>query len=134
MYGTLDISTSALVANRARMDVISANLANRETILDADGAYAPYRRRFTVLAPGDPATGATGGVHVASIELDHGPLEPRFEPGSPHANADGYVYYPNIDPVIEQMNAMEAARSYEANIAAIEATKSMLSVALQLLA
>ena len=56
------------------------------------------------------------------------PLEPPF------ADEDGYVYYPNVDPVIEQMNAMEAARAYEANITALEATKSMFSVALQIIA
>ncbi len=57
-----------------------------------------------------------------------------LEPGSPYADEDGYVYYPNVDPVIEQMNAMEAARAYEANISALEATKSMFSVALQIIA
>jgi flagellar basal-body rod protein FlgC len=71
---------------------------------------------------------------VARIEIDAGPLRTKHEPGSPFANADGYVGYPNVHAVIEQMDAMEAARSYEANITAIEATKSMFSVALQILA
>ena len=62
------------------------------------------------------------------------PIGRMFEPGSPYADADGYVYYPNIDPVVEQMNAMEATRAYEANITALEATKSMFSIALQILA
>jgi flagellar basal-body rod protein FlgC len=133
MYGTLDISTSGLIAQRTRLDVISGNLANRDSILNADGEYEPFRRRFAVLGAGEPDRGGHLGVHVAAIELDEGALELRFEPGSPFANADGYVGYPNINPVIEQMNAMEAARAYEANIAAIEATKSMIGVALQLL-
>ncbi len=134
MYGSLDISTSALVAQRTRLNIVAANVANSQTILNADGEYDPYRRRFAVFATGDPATGSTQGVHVAEIRIDQGPLRPVLEPGSPYADADGYVYYPNVDPIVEQMNAMEATRAYEANITAIEATKSMLSIALQILA
>ena len=59
---------------------------------------------------------------------------PKYQPGSPFADTDGYVEYPNVDSVLEQMNALEASRAYEANITAIEATKSMISVALQILA
>ena len=134
MYGSLDISTSALVAQRTRLNIVAANVANSQTILNADGEYEPYRRRYAVFAPGDPANGSTQGVHVAEIQIDQGPLRPVLQPGSPFADEKGYVYYPNVQPVIEQMNAMEAARAYEANITAIEATKSMFSVALQIIA
>jgi flagellar basal-body rod protein FlgC len=133
MYGALDISTSALVAQRTRLNVIAANIANQKSVINESGAYEPYRRRFAVFAPGDPARNSDKGVHVAAIAIDARPLRPVLEPGSPFANADGYVYYPNVDPVIEQMNAMEAQRAYEANITAVEATKSMFSVALRLL-
>jgi len=134
MYGALDISTSALVAQRTRLNVIAANIANQKSVINEQGNYEPYRRRFAVFAPGDPARSSEQGVHVAAIQVDAGPLRPVLEPGSPFADADGYVYYPNVDPVIEQMNAMEAQRAYEANITAVEATKSMFSVALRLLA
>jgi flagellar basal-body rod protein FlgC len=134
MYGALDTSTSGLVAQRTRFDIFSANVANSRTILNADGEYEPYRRRFPLLAQGDELNANAAGVHVASIEIDDGPLRMEYEPGSPYADADGYVGYPNIDPVVEQMNAMVAFRAYEANIAAVEATKSMLSAALQMLA
>ena len=134
MYGTLDISSSALVAQRTRLNVIAANIANSKAILNEAGEYDPYRRRFAVFAPGDPQRGEPGGVHVAAIQSDPSPLRPAFEPGSPYADEDGYVYYPNVDPVIESMNAMEATRAYEANITAIEATKSMFSIALQIIA
>lgn len=134
MYGALDISTSALVANRVRLATIAGNIANRDAIVGPDGAHEPYRRRFVVLAPGDPESGTPLGVHVRSVELDTSDFRLKHEPGSPYADADGFVAYPNVNPVVEQMNAMEATRSYEANIAVIEATKSMMSVALQLLA
>ena len=134
MYGILDISTSGLVAQRTRLNIVAANVANAKSILNAQGEYDPYRRRFAVFASGDPSAGSDRGVHVADILIDDGPLRPVLEPGSRFADEDGYVYYPNVDPVIEAMNAMEAARAYEANISAIEATKSMFSVALQIIA
>ena len=133
MYGSLDVSTSALVAQRTRLNVISANIASQKAILKADGEYEPYRRRYTVFAAGDPSRGSSEGVHVKSIAIDGGPLRPVLDPDSPYADADGYVYYPNVDSIIESMNAMEATRAYEANITAIEATKSMMSVALQII-
>ena len=134
MYGSLDISTSALVAQRTRMNVISANIANKDVILNAQGEYEPFRRRIPILAAGDPATGSPHGVHVAAIIEDEAPLMKRLDPDSPYADSEGYVEYPNVHTVTESINAMEAARSYEANIAAIEATKSMTSLALELLA
>ncbi|TVQ54597.1 MAG: flagellar basal body rod protein FlgC [Phycisphaerales bacterium] len=133
MLGSLDISTSGLIAQRTRLNVVAANVANKDTILNENGEYEPFRRRIAHLAAGDPSRGEPMGVHVSNIELDDGTPMLKYEPGSPFADENGYVGYPNINPVVEQMNAMEAARSYEANIAAIEATKSMTSIALQLL-
>ena len=134
MFGVLDVSTSGLIAQRTRLEIISANLDNSDSLLNAAGEYEPYRRRFAVLAAGDPSLGEPDGVHIASIELDQSPLRRKYEPGSPFADEKGYVSYPNVNPVMEQMNAMEAVRAYEANIAAIEATKSMMTVALQIIA
>ena len=70
MYGALDISASALVAQRTRLNVISANIAGKQALLNADGEYEPYRRRFAVFAVGDPSRGISDGVHVQSIEID----------------------------------------------------------------
>lgn len=134
MFGSLDISASALVAQRTRLEVISANLANRNAIYDAEGNYAPYRRRVPVFAQGDPSRGSREGVHVAEILLDNSDLRRAYEPGHPEADEQGYVQYPNIDPTVEVVNAMEASRAYEANITAAEATKSMMQSSLRLLA
>ncbi len=131
MYGSLDISTSALTANRVLLEVISSNLANKDAILNDQGEYEPFRRRIAMLAAG--TDGESEGVRVSEIQLDESPLQPKYEPSSQYADADGYVYYPNVNPVIEQMNAMIAQRSYEANVAAIEATKSMYGIALQMI-
>ncbi len=138
MYGLLDISTSGMVAQRTRMETISANIANANTILDSEGRVNPFRRRIAHFAAGSPGSGTeTGralGVHVAEIEADENAVRKRWMPGSPYADADGYVPFPDIDPLKEQVNAMEAARSYEANVAAAETTKTMLAQALRLLA
>ena len=66
--------------------------------------------------------------------LDNAPFKKVFEPGNPNADAGGYVDYPNIDPTVEQISALEASRAYEANITAAEATKSMMQASLRLLA
>jgi flagellar basal-body rod protein FlgC len=142
MYGALDISTSGMIAQRTRLASISANIANRATILDSEGNVNPYRRRMVHFAPGDPSAKTTEGrrmgVHVAAIEVDNAPFNMYWDPTHPYAYRDGpnkgYVPHPNINPVVEQINALEASRAYEANVVAAEATKSMIAQALRLLA
>lgn len=139
MYGVLDISTSGLIAQRIRLSAISSNIANRDTLLNAQGEYDPYRRREVIFEPGDPtaktAQGQAMGVHVAEISINEHALRQRWDPGSPYdTDGDGYIQVPDIDPVFEQVNAMEAVRAYEANIAAADATKQMVAQALRLLA
>lgn len=138
MYGSLDISTSGMVAERTRFASISANIANRNTLVDSQGRYNPYRRREVMFAPGDPsaatAEGRAMGVHVARISINQDSLVERHDPDHPFADERGYVKVPDINPIVEQLNAMEAVRSYEANVQAAEATKSMLTQALRLLA
>ena len=137
MFGTLDISSSALLAQRTRMDTIAANIANMNTTRNARNEPIPYRRRFAVFAPGQggrgPAAGKPG-VHVQQIGLDPSPFHRRYDPGHADAGADGYVAYPNIDMAIEFVNALEASRAYEANVTTMEVTKSMINASLRLLA
>lgn len=134
MFGSLDVSASALVAHKTRLNVISANLANRDAIENADGEYSPFRRRVAMFATGDPSSGREQGVHVREIELDQSPFQPRLMPGHKHADADGYVYFPNIDSTFELVDAMEATRAYEANITVAEATKSIFRNSMRILA
>lgn len=138
MYGALDISTSGMIAQRTRLDAIAANIANRDTILNADGQPDPFRKRLVHLAPGDPSAssraGRDRGVHVVSIEPDQDAVRLRHDPSNPYADERGYVRVPDIDPAVEQVNAMEAVRAYEANVVAAEASKTMLAQALRLIA
>ncbi len=138
MYGSLDISTSGMIAQRIRMGAIAANIANSETILDSSGNLNPFRKRLVHFSSGNPSamsrSGRAMGVHVAEIEADADAIRPRYIPGSPYADEQGYVPYPDINPSLEQINAMQAARSYEANVVAAETSKQMMAQALRLLA
>ncbi len=139
MYGSLDISTSGMIAQRIRLEAISANLANKDAILNSKGEYDPFRRREVMFAAGNPGASTPGGqemgVHVSEIFVNQDALREQFAPGSPYDDdKDGYILVPDIDPVTEQVNAMEAMRAYEANVAAAQATKTMMAQALRLLA
>ncbi len=143
MYGSLDISVSGMVAQRMRLDVIASNIANRDAILDPQGRLNPYRRRIAVFSPGDPTAKTPGGrelgVQVSQILFDEAPFRKVYDPTNPYARPSGspdagYVDYPNVDLATEGVNAIEAVRAYEANVAAAEANKAMVAQALRLLA
>ncbi len=143
MYGNLDISVSGMIAQRQRLETIASNLANRSATRDANGDPNPYRRRFVVFQEGDPAAitprGRSQGVHVDSIELDMSEFQKRYDPSHPDAQPDGhpdagYVYLPNVDSIMEQIDALDAQRAYEANVAAADASKALVASALRLLA
>ena len=143
MYGGLDVSVSGMVAQRTRMNAIAANVANIDAIINSKGEAVPFKRRITAFMPGDPSAstseGRQYGVHVNEITLDDSEPRKVWNPTSPYAKPPGhpdagYVYYPNIDPMTEMINGLEAQRAYEANVIAAEATKSMVAQALRLIA
>jgi flagellar basal-body rod protein FlgC len=133
MYGALDISTSGLVAQRTQLDTIAGNIANSQTTSRLDGKSGPFLRRVALLASGDGQGGE--GVRVTEIVEDRvRPTRAVYDPSHPHADANGIVQYPNVDPMVEMVNAMVAVRAYEANVTAIEATKSIVASSMRLLA
>ena len=135
MFKALDVSTSGLVAQRQRMNTISGNIANVNTIVDSEGGASPYQRRFVTFMAEKQGSKSDGGVGVQyRVEIDKD-TKPRLvhQPGHPHANENGYVAYPNINIVQEYVNAMEANRAYEANVSAIEMTKEMTNLGLRIL-
>jgi flagellar basal-body rod protein FlgC len=137
MFGSFDISASALTAQRVRIDTIASNIANADSTvagMTADGRPIPYRRLFTILETQRAADGTPDGVRVKSIQQDMSPLIDKFDPGNPLADARGMVKHPNVDLFVENADAMEAFRSYEANVTAIETTKSMMNATLRVLA
>jgi flagellar basal-body rod protein FlgC len=143
LFGLLDLSGSALLAERQRAEIVTSNLANAETTHSTDGG--PYKRMHVVFGahPMGPhnfqATLAsltdrhTEGVYVDRVVEDTTAPIRRFEPGHPDADAEGYVAYPAINPVEEMVNLMGAARSYELNASAIQGTKNMIQASIDIL-
>ncbi len=139
MFGSLNISTSGMVAQRVRMDVVAGNIANASTTVDAAGRAVPYRRRIATFGSGDPTQGASApGVHVAGIAKDPSDFRLVYDPSHPQAIQNGpkhgYVQFPNVDLATEMVNGMEAARAYEANMAAFETSKAMIAQSMRILA
>jgi len=140
-----DISSSALTAQRLRMDVISSNIANADTTRAkmVDGKWVPYQRKlvsletksqpsFAQTLQGAMADGTGEGVRVNKIIEDTSPLKQVYNPSHPDADANGFVYMPNVDVLKEMVDMISATRSYEANVTALNASKSMITKALEI--
>jgi flagellar basal-body rod protein FlgC len=179
LFGLLDVSASALQAQRVRAEVVASNMANAETTRTEDGG--PYRRHHVVFSAedgssfgaqllnangsgqrsfgqgsfgqgsfgqgslpgsglpglGSPGTGSgsvpSGGVSIAGVIEDAGAPQMRYDPTHPDAGIDGFVAYPDINPLTEMVDLMGATRSYGLNASAVQAEKGMLSASLELL-
>jgi flagellar basal-body rod protein FlgC len=130
-FSSLDVSASGLSAQRRRMDVIAENIANAETTRTAAGG--PYRRQQVVFQALPATPGAAGrGVTVTEVVADPRPPRLVYRPGHPEADAQGYVRMPNVNILEEMVDMVSATRSYEANVAAINAAKQMTRKALEI--
>lgn len=137
----LKTSATGLSAQRLRMNLISSNLANVNTPQSKDGSI--YKRKDAVFSaqPTPSSFGETlskrlgegmAGVEVVAIRDDNRSPILKFDPSHPDANEKGFVALPNINVVEEMVNMISATRSYEANVAAVKATKEMASNALEI--
>jgi flagellar basal-body rod protein FlgC len=145
-----DIASSGMAAQRTRINVVSSNIANAQTTHTQDGG--PYRKQNVVFKEvllhkanekngfGDTANSKqtpeyrrSVGVNVQQIAESKQDNILRYEPNHPDANKDGYVAYPNINPVIEMTDLIEAMRSYEANLSAFQTQKNMDNKTIDLL-
>lgn len=157
---SFDISGYGLSAQRVRVNTISSNIANAQTTRTDEGG--PYRRKQVVFKAidfnqeinkamaketksakyedpldegdfGKKVNPAIMSVVVDKISRDDSKPKMKFEPNHPDADANGYVAYPNINPVIEMADLVEATRSYQANVSAFQSSKDMANSALSLL-
>ncbi len=167
LFGVMDVSASALKAERVRAEVVASNMANAETTKTAEGG--PYRRHHVVFGTqgdGDFAESMTeqmsslgsitssnfgegwnnklgggstdsktvpGGVAVTGVIEDESEPLRRYDPQHPDAGPDGYVAYPDINPLTEMVDLMGATRAYGMNASAVQAEKNMLSSSLDIL-
>jgi flagellar basal-body rod protein FlgC len=140
LFDALDASGSALSAERVRMDVTAENLANAQSTRTANG-QGPYRRKEVVMQEASAGVGASfadslqaaRGVKVAGIVEDPTPSRRVYDPGHPDADAQGYVSMPNVNTVTEMTDLIGASRAYEANVTAMQTTKSMFARTLDIL-
>ena len=140
MITALDISTSGLIAQRARLNAISSNIANLSTLRNENGELEPYQARYAVFQTDDAlkTKGGAAGVKVSSVETEDVEPEYRYQPNHPLAIKEGkhkgYVAYPQINMITEFVDAMEATRAYEANIGVMEITKNLAHQTLTIIA
>ncbi|MGL4731671.1 MAG: flagellar basal body rod protein FlgC [Clostridium sp.] len=130
IFSGMRISASALSAERLRMDVVSANVANMKTTRTPEGGA--YRRKVPVFEENYDKKLGMLGVKSVAIEEDKSPLRKLYDPNHPDADTQGYVEYPNVDILVEMTDLMTASRSYESNIDTLNAQKSMISKALEI--
>jgi flagellar basal-body rod protein FlgC len=135
----IEISLSALDVEWRRIEVIAQNLANMNTTRTESGdVYRPLRlvsgpsAEFSALLEAGYAGIAPAGVRVMGIEPQADALRRAFEPNHPHADADGFVSYPNVDHASEMTLMIRASRAYEANLAAVNIAREMYSSALDI--
>jgi flagellar basal-body rod protein FlgC len=147
LFNSLNISSSALTTNRFRMDVISSNIANANSTRAqyVNGEWIPYQRKMVQVSPGGEkpfenmlnramgrSSHSTSGVQVSKIKTDRTPFKLVYDPSHPDADQDGNVKLPNVDIAKEMVDMMSATRSYEANVTALNASKSMFLKALEI--
>jgi len=143
LFGVMQVSSSALEAERLRAEVVAANMANAETTRTEDGG--PYRRHHVVFQSEASQRGSfashlfstegdeIGGVKIAAVVADQGSGLRRYDPQHPDADKDGYVSYPDINPLTEMVDLMGATRAFGLNSSAVQATKNMISSSLDIL-
>ncbi len=155
LFGLMETSGSAMQAERVRAEVVAANMANAETTRTASGG--PYHRQHVIFAANQTDSGfanslatastASGslpellapsssqglpGVHIAGVVEDTSAPLKRYDPGHPDAGTDGYVAYPDINPLTEMVDLMGATRAYGLNASAVQAEKGMIASALEI--
>lgn len=141
IFNSINVSATALTAEKTRIDIIAKNMASANITRSTGGM--PYRRQMVVFEENKTSPFSevlrkytdkevSGGVKIRKIVEDDSPFKLVYEPGHPDADEDGYVKMPNVDMIKEMVDLISAQRSYDANITAINTSKSMLTKALDI--
>lgn len=141
IFNSINVSASALTAEKTRIDIIAKNMANANSTRATGGM--PYRRQMVVFEENkskafsehlNKYTNKSNGqgVKISKIVEDDTPFKLKYEPGHPDADENGYVQMPNVDTIKEMVDLISAQRSYDANITAMNSSKSMLMKALDI--
>lgn len=141
IFSSMNINATALTAERARMDIISKNIANAQTTRTKSGQ--PYKRQvalfgeakkddFASILDSKKKAKDSGGVELLGIVEDKSPFKMKYDPGHPDADEDGYVKMSNVDLITEMVDMITAQRSYEASATAVNTSKAMLQKAIEI--
>ncbi len=129
LFDVFDISSSGMHAQNVRLNTVASNLANAESVASSEEeayrAKAPIFEEILKKAGNRPIE-KPGGVRVKEIDVSDAAIEQRYAPNHPMANAEGYIFATNVNPVEEMANMMSASRSYESNVEVINTTKQLL--------
>ncbi|GMQ89658.1 MAG: flagellar basal body rod protein FlgC [Gammaproteobacteria bacterium] len=133
LLDVFDIAGSAMSAQSVRLNVTSSNLANAQS---AGGSEeTTYRARhpvFSAVMQSLRGDGASVGVKVDGIYTSRGKLQQQYQPDNPLANAEGYIFMPNVNMVDEMANMISASRSYQSNVEVLNTSKQMMLATLRM--
>lgn len=139
-FSSLDISSSAMAAERTRMNLISSNLANANSTRTAEGG--PYKRKDVIFTATplansfsnalDKASRGMSKVEITGVREDNSPPRIQYDPSHPDADSKGFVALPNVNVIEEMADMISATRTYEANVTVAQAAKSMAMKTLEL--
>ena len=133
LFNILDTAATGMSAQSLRLNLTASNMANVDSVSSSENDT--YRARhpvfsavFNALNPDNPAT----GVEVKGVIESQAALRMEHAPNHPQADADGYIYRPNVNMVEEMANMISAARSYQSNVEVVNTAKQLMSATLRL--
>jgi len=126
-----DTAGSGMSAESLRLNTVASNLANADSV--SSSPNSAYKAKEVLFAPVLQAQGTTAqdagtnvGVHMAGVTESQQPVESHYEPGNPMADANGFVYGSNVNPIDELVNMISASRSYQNNVEVMNTTKQLM--------
>ncbi|MEO8811213.1 MAG: flagellar basal body rod protein FlgC [Rhodanobacter sp.] len=135
LFSVFNVAGSGMAAQSTRLNTVASNLANADSVSSTpEGAYRSREPLFSAVKSRlDPGGNAVGeGVQVLGVTESQAAIPSRYEPGNPLADADGYVYSSNVNPVDELVNMISASRSYQNNVEVMNSTRQLMQKTLDL--
>jgi flagellar basal-body rod protein FlgC len=135
LFSIFNVAGSGMAAQSLRLNTVASNLANADSVASTpEGAYRSREPLFAAVKNSqDSGSNAVGeGVQVLGVTESQAAIPSRYEPGNPLADADGYVYSSNVNPVDELVNMISASRSYQNNVEVMNSTRQLMQKTLDL--
>ena len=132
-FKIFDVAGSGMSAQSVRLNTVASNLANADSVSgDPNAVYRAKHPIFEAVRAGLGKNAAMSGVAVRGIVENQAPPTARYEPGNPLANAEGYVYAPNVNVIEEMVDMISASRAYQNNVEVMNTAKDLMLATLRL--